>query len=57
VKLVFVAAPQRPAEQLDKRPPWTAEDRTMQEQLSRSRDWVHIIKDVYLTTDKYFLRA
>jgi|TARA_R110000868_G_scaffold41345_4_gene141416 hypothetical protein len=52
VKLVFLAASQRPTEQLDKRPPWKAEGRTMQEQLSRSRAWVHIIKDVYLTTKK-----
>jgi len=37
VKLVFLEARLRPVEQLDKQPPWKAEGRTMQEQLSRSR--------------------
>ena len=46
VKLDSLEAQLRPVEQLDKRPPWTAEGRTMQEQLSRSRDWVLIIRDV-----------
>ncbi|MEP3828381.1 MAG: hypothetical protein ABJM47_09825 [Lentilitoribacter sp.] len=46
VKLDSLEAQLRPVEQLDKRPPWTAEGRTMQEQLSRSRDWVPIIRDV-----------
>jgi len=38
VKLVFLIARLRSVKQLNKRPPWTAEGRTMQEQLSRSRD-------------------
>jgi len=46
VKLVYLEARLRPVEQLDKRPPWKSEGRTMQEQLSRSRDWVPIIRDV-----------
>jgi hypothetical protein len=46
VKLDSLEARLRPVEQLDKRPPWKAEGRTMQEQLSRSRDWVPIIMDV-----------
>ena len=46
VKLEFLEARLRPVEQLDKRPPWKAEGRTMQEQLSRRRVWVQIIKDV-----------
>jgi hypothetical protein len=48
-ELDFLEARLRPAEQLDKRPPWTAEDITMQEQLSRSRAWVCIIMDVPVT--------
>jgi hypothetical protein len=31
VKLAFLEVLLRPVEQLDKRPPWKAEDRTMQE--------------------------
>jgi hypothetical protein len=46
VKLDLLEARLRPVEQLDRRPPWKAEGRTMQEQLSRSRDWVPIIRDV-----------
>jgi len=46
VKLGSLEALLHPAEHLDRRPPWTAEGRTMQEQLSRSRDWVPIIMDV-----------
>ena len=53
VKLVFLEALLRPVEQLDKRPPWTAEGRTMQEQLSRRRDWVPIIMDVRVTKLKH----
>jgi hypothetical protein len=43
VKLDYLEAQLRPVEHLDRRPPWMAEGRTMQEQLSRSRDWVRII--------------
>jgi len=46
VKQENLEAQLRPVEQLDKRSPWTAEGRTMQEQLSRSRAWVLIIMDV-----------
>jgi hypothetical protein len=46
MKLPSLEAQLRPVEQLDKRPPWKAEGRTMQEQLSRSRDWVLIIMHV-----------
>jgi hypothetical protein len=52
VKLDSLEARLRPASHLDKRPPWKAEGRTMQEQLSRSRDWVPIIMDVQMTTLK-----
>jgi hypothetical protein len=45
VKLVFLEARIRPVEHFDKRLPWTAEGRTMLEPLSRSRDWVLIIRD------------
>jgi hypothetical protein len=45
VKLDSLEARLRSVEQLDKRTPWKAEGRTMQEQLSRSRDWVSIIMD------------
>jgi hypothetical protein len=31
VKLEYLEAQRRPVEQLNKRPPWTAEGRTMQE--------------------------
>jgi len=47
--LDFLEARLCPVEQLDKRPPWKAESRTMQEQLSRTRAWVHIIMDVPVT--------
>jgi hypothetical protein len=46
VKLESLEAQLRPVEQLDKRPHRQAEGRTMQEQLSRSRDWVLIIREV-----------
>ena len=49
VKRVSLEARLRPVEQLDRRPPWKAEGRTMQEQLSRSRAWVPIIMDVRVT--------
>jgi hypothetical protein len=52
VKLVFLEARLRPVEQLDTRPPWKAEGRTMQEQLARSRDWVPIIMEVRVTKSK-----
>ncbi|MFT6990178.1 MAG: hypothetical protein ACJASL_002156 [Paraglaciecola sp.] len=52
VKLIFLEAQLRPVEQLDKRPPWKAEGRTMQEQLSRRRDWVLIIRDMQVTKIK-----
>jgi hypothetical protein len=46
VKLDSLEAKLRLVEQLDRRPPGTAEGRIMQQQLSRSRDWVPIIMDV-----------
>jgi hypothetical protein len=57
VKLDFLEARLRPVEQLDKRPPWKAEGRTMQEQLSRSRDWVLIITEVRVTNLKRLSRV
>jgi len=56
VQLDFLEAQLRPVEQLDKRPPWKAEGRTMQEQLSRSRAWVHIIMEVPVTNTNYVHR-
>jgi hypothetical protein len=53
VQLDFLEARLGPVEQLDKRPPWTAEGRTMQEQLSRRRAWVHIIMEVPVTNTNY----
>ena len=52
VKLESLEAQLRPVEQLDKRPPWKAEGRTIQEQLSRSRDWMPIVREVWLTNLK-----
>ena len=45
VKLDSLEARLRSVEQLVKRTPWKAEGRTMQEQLSRNRDWVSNIMD------------
>jgi hypothetical protein len=53
VKLDYLEAQLHPVEQLDKRPPWTAEGRTMQEQLSRRRAWVHIIMEVSVPNTNY----
>ena len=39
MKLDSLETPLRPVEQPDKRPPWKAEGRTMQEQLSRRQVW------------------
>jgi hypothetical protein len=46
VKLNFLEARFRPLEHLDKRSLWSEEGRTLQEQLSRSRDRVRIVMDV-----------
>ena len=52
VQLDSLEARLRPVEQPDKRPPWKAEGRTMQEQLSSRQVWVPIIMDVLLTNLK-----
>ena len=54
VKLDSLEAQLSPVEHHDKRPPWKAEGRTMQEQLSRCRDWVPIIMDDEMDTSSEF---